>query len=269
MCLTRHFDNRPGHWQAMAPWPACFFPRWLHFVFLSWGVAMRIDRRSVIRLLGTTAATVGTGTAQVVFAKEKGEIAKFIELAMSDVDEGMRKQVEELHRRGIYPLLIRPPFIVPFGDWDYFYLAGNLDWEPNKGQNYKPVRVPRGFVTDLASVPRAFWSILTPTGRYAYAAVVHDYLYWTQERSRRDADEIFRIAMEDAKTPTATLLTLYNAVRAVGGLAWDANKNAKNRGERRIIQCAPEDRLVSWAEWSKRPNIFTSDAGPDCAPWGY
>jgi hypothetical protein len=228
---------------------------------------MRINRRSVIRFFGTTAATVGTGRAQVLFAKEKGEIANFIDLAMSEVDENIRKQVQELYKQGIHPYLIRPPFIIPFGDWDYFYLAGNLDWEPNKGQNYKPVLVPRGFVTDLASVPRIFWSILTPTGRYAYAAVVHDYLYWTQERSRKEADEIFRIAMEDAKTPTATVLTLYNAVRAAGGVAWDANKNTKGRGEQRIIQCAPKDHLVSWAEWSKRPHIFTSDAGTDCASW--
>jgi hypothetical protein len=39
------------------------------------------------------------------------------------------------------------------------------------------VIVPRGFETDYASIPRAFWVILAPTGKHTYAAVVHDYLY--------------------------------------------------------------------------------------------
>lgn len=39
------------------------------------------------------------------------------------------------------------------------------------------IRVPAGFVTDFASIPRAFWVVLPPTGKYGKAAVVHDYLY--------------------------------------------------------------------------------------------
>jgi hypothetical protein len=39
------------------------------------------------------------------------------------------------------------------------------------------IRVPAGFITDFASIPRAFWSFMIPTGRYGKAAVIHDYLY--------------------------------------------------------------------------------------------
>lgn len=38
------------------------------------------------------------------------------------------------------------------------------------------VTIPSGFETDLASVPWPFSLVLKPTGRYAQAAVVHDYL---------------------------------------------------------------------------------------------
>ncbi len=41
-----------------------------------------------------------------------------------------------------------------------------------------PLEVPAGFVTDFASIPRIFWSLLSPTDlRYSKPAVVHDYGY--------------------------------------------------------------------------------------------
>lgn len=37
--------------------------------------------------------------------------------------------------------------------------------------------VPKGFVTDLASVPQILWSFgLSPSGPWIYAAVIHDWL---------------------------------------------------------------------------------------------
>lgn len=40
--------------------------------------------------------------------------------------------------------------------------------------------VPKGSVTDLASIPRFLWALLPPFGRYAFAAVIHDMLYDTR-----------------------------------------------------------------------------------------
>jgi hypothetical protein len=45
------------------------------------------------------------------------------------------------------------------------------------------ITVPAGFVTDFASVPKLFWNLLPPTGRYGKAAVVHDVLQ--QDRLHR------------------------------------------------------------------------------------
>ena len=36
--------------------------------------------------------------------------------------------------------------------------------------------VPNGFKTDLASIPRVFWALFPPFGKYIRASIVHDYL---------------------------------------------------------------------------------------------
>ncbi|ECG8634089.1 DUF1353 domain-containing protein, partial [Salmonella enterica subsp. salamae] len=43
--------------------------------------------------------------------------------------------------------------------------------------NTDVIEVPAGFVTDLATIPRIFWSLMPPDGKYAKAAIIHDYLY--------------------------------------------------------------------------------------------
>ena len=79
------------------------------------------------------------------------------------------------------------------------------------------IRVPVGFVTDFASIPRFLWAILPPTGRYGKAAVVHDFLYQTGEMSRLDADNTFLEGMEVLGVPYHRRYTMYWAVRAFGG----------------------------------------------------
>jgi hypothetical protein len=44
----------------------------------------------------------------------------------------------------------------------------------------RAVTVPRGFVTDLATIPVYFWWAIKPTGRHGHAAILHDWLYWEQ-----------------------------------------------------------------------------------------
>src|SRR4051794_19430354 len=59
-----------------------------------------------------------------------------------------------------------------------YFLTAPITWKPNPNQIGKAeaVEAPAGFVTDLASVPRAFFSLLRPDDDYAYAAIIHDYL---------------------------------------------------------------------------------------------
>ena len=46
-----------------------------------------------------------------------------------------------------------------------YFLTAPISWKQNPGpQRYESVIVPKGFVTDFASIPRVFWSALRPDG---------------------------------------------------------------------------------------------------------
>lgn len=62
-------------------------------------------------------------------------------------------------------------------------------WEPL-------IVVPAGFVTDLASIPRVFQSLIPKVGKHMLAAIVHDYLCRLDGFDRRLADRIFLEAMK-------------------------------------------------------------------------
>jgi hypothetical protein len=119
------------------------------------------------------------------------------------------------------------------------------------------VEVPKGFVTDLASIPRLFWSWLRPDGEYAYAAIVHDYLYWTQVRTRLMSDEILKSSMEDFHVDKLTIQTIYDAVRAFGESAWNENARLKAHGERRILKQFPPTAQINWTDWKQQSDVFS------------
>ena len=60
------------------------------------------------------------------------------------------------------------------------------------------IRIPAGYRTDFASIPRLFWPVLPPHGPYGKAAVVHDWLCDEQPHSvdHRTAADIFGEAMD-------------------------------------------------------------------------
>jgi hypothetical protein len=97
------------------------------------------------------------------------------------------------------------------------------------------VIVPSGFVTDFASVPRAFWSGLSPHGQYSRAAVLHDYLYWTQTCTRAQADRLFLLMMRQSGVSLADQQTIYRAVRAAGDVGWQRNVSDREAGFIRVI----------------------------------
>ncbi|MDF7806215.1 DUF1353 domain-containing protein [Pontiellaceae bacterium B12219] len=82
------------------------------------------------------------------------------------------------------------------------------------------ITVPAGFETDFASVPRLFWRIIPPWGRYSAAAVVHDYLYATASVTRYEADRIFLDLMKRLGVPLWKRRLMYRAVRLGGWASW-------------------------------------------------
>ncbi len=139
----------------------------------------------------------------------------------------------------------------------YWIMLNDIDWKPELGQASLPkVTVPKGFVTDLASIPPIFFSVLRPDGEYAYAAIIHDYLYWTQVVPREDADMVFRLAMEEFEVNPAVAFLIYKAVRWGGQFAWNSNAEKKSNGEKRILRRFPQNPKTRWTDWKTRPNVF-------------
>lgn len=82
------------------------------------------------------------------------------------------------------------------------------------------IKVPAGFHTDLASVPRLIWGWIPPLGRYLRAAIVHDYLYRTARLPRPVADKAFHALMRRAGVGPIRARLMYWAVRLAGRFAY-------------------------------------------------
>jgi hypothetical protein len=85
--------------------------------------------------------------------------------------------------------------------------------------------VREGFETDLASIPRFLQWLphLHPNGRCRRSAVLHDWLYASLGQygwERKQADEIFREALQAEGLSKRTATVYYWAVRLFGGRAW-------------------------------------------------
>ncbi len=90
------------------------------------------------------------------------------------------------------------------------------------------VLVPKGFLTDGASVPRFFWSLIPPWGAYGQAAVLHDYLCENpfyleygikRDLTRKEIDGIFNNAMRELEVNIVTRTVMYRAVRSYSALS--------------------------------------------------
>lgn len=90
------------------------------------------------------------------------------------------------------------------------------------GKKYH-VTIPKGYLTDGASVPHVFWNIAPPMGRYLQSTIVHDWLcecLTVQDESgddieitRADADEFLRAAMIAHKVCKLHKFLLFVGVR--------------------------------------------------------
>ena len=110
----------------------------------------------------------------------------------------------------------------------------------------KNITVGKGFITDLASVPRAAWVIMAPWD-VARAAIIHDLLYkkirqyrWSMKDhdkgedkklvkdAKEVADKVFHMAMKDAdpKVPNWKIYCAWKSVDLFG--RWSIKPNENN-----------------------------------------
>ena len=145
------------------------------------------------------------------------------------------------------------------GDGKYWIVQEPLKFELNGEDRY----VPKGFVTDFASVPRSFWVAFPPCDIYTPAAVVHDYLYWMQfpECDQECADSFLNSAMESADVPSWKRVPIYMAVRVAGRSAWSENSMLNRQG---VIRFVPDDFVAdqpneTWAQMEERLKIHLEE----------
>ncbi len=139
------------------------------------------------------------------------------------------------------------PLVEPFMDGRHWMLQGYLIHR--FGSTAHVLIVPAGFVTDLASVPDIAEALLPRSGEYSNAAIIHDYLYWTQSCTREQADNLMSIAMKEARVATWKDLLIHSAVRLGGQRAWNANSERRASGFIRTVDSS-WDRSPSATDWS-------------------
>lgn len=125
-------------------------------------------------------------------------------------------------------------------NWTYYFRTKNPDFEivimtpvcikPYKKYRYKicqDIRViinrkvftiPKDFVTDLASIPRIIWPVLSPAHSSLFVgAIIHDWFYrMTGDFTRKEADLIFYEIIKQSGLGSIRSKGAYYAVRLFG-----------------------------------------------------
>lgn len=114
------------------------------------------------------------------------------------------------------------PLVVRHIDGEQWEVTAPFEYHSNNGEI---IKIPVGFFTDMASIPKLFWSFIgSPTGCYGPSAVIHDYLYFCKRFTRRKADMIFLEAMKVLGVPLWKRLVMFWAVRLFAFIAWNRRK---------------------------------------------
>jgi Protein of unknown function (DUF1353) len=140
------------------------------------------------------------------------------------------------------------PAVRAFGDNKFWITIEDMIYVI--GSTNERIVVPKGFVTDFASLPQPLWSLgLSPYGQYSRAAVVHDYLYWSQGCTRAQSDRLLVIAMKESNVSGFDETLVYQGVDKGGAGPWNANAAERNAGLPRIVPesyLRPADPNVNW-----------------------
>jgi hypothetical protein len=100
-----------------------------------------------------------------------------------------------------------------------------LVWED---KTFGRIVVPKGFRTDLASVPRLFRDIpsLDPNGISRKSALGHDWLYAWRGIGKDNADEFLKQSLLSVGAPVLVADVFYLAVHQWGQEPWDSDAGA-------------------------------------------
>lgn len=126
------------------------------------------------------------------------------------------------------------PLELEYMDGRRWKLTKAFDYRLGQPLGAEYVRVPAGFVTDFASIPKILWNVLPPTGPYGKAAVIHDWLYQRQAImptlrlcDQAEADRVLLEAMGVLDVSYVARLTIYAGVRVGGSFTWNRYRKAR------------------------------------------
>jgi len=147
--------------------------------------------------------------------------------------------------------------VSPLADGKTWVIMRDFGYDVGREGSGDHIDVAVGFQTDFATIPPPLWILLPKWGRYGNAAVIHDWLYWTQARPRRAADAIFLEAMGVLRVSGLVERTLYAGARLFGWLAWYRNAADRAAGFDRVLP----DVHLKWFARSQRTGMLRRLAG--------
>ena len=156
--------------------------------------------------------------------------------------------------------------VSPLADGRTWVTMREFGYDIGKEDSENSVEVPLGFMTDFASIPRPLWAFLPRWGKYGNAAVIHDYCYWDQGRSRSESDLIFREAMEVLKVPSYKIVLMYYAVQFFGYFAWKGNTQKKKKALSRVAAVMPTKSIDTPANLQAQNNQANTGGSSDGSP---
>ncbi|WP_108061099.1 DUF1353 domain-containing protein [Poseidonibacter lekithochrous] len=125
--------------------------------------------------------------------------------------------------------------VTPINDGKSWVILSEFQYEIGALGSGNLINVKENFITDFASVPWPLTILIPRWGKYGKAAVLHDWLYWNQTKTRKEADDIMLEAMDILNVEEWKKKLIYNGVRFFGFFAWNSNQNKKEFGYKKII----------------------------------
>lgn len=118
---------------------------------------------------------------------------------------------------------LNDPILKPYSG-DKWRMVEDFDYVTAEGDF---IRIPHGFVHDLASIPRGLNVLFRKHGKHTSAAILHDWCYHTKgaitpsiNLTRLQSDELFLAAMKESGVGYFKRVSMYYAVRLGGCFAW-------------------------------------------------
>jgi len=148
------------------------------------------------------------------------------------------------------------------GETNLFFLQEYFRYRIGNRGSKSIIEIPKGFVTNGASIPAIVQPILSPWGKYGKSACLHDYLYYTGILGTRKAsDELMVEAMRVLNVPEWQIKVIYSALRIGGAPTWNKYRKedfARIKRESLVgYRMLPinRERYMNFEQWIKKNKI--------------